>query len=54
MKNWKTTLSAILGLAGQIAPVLGAPVEIGQAVSTLGIFLIGLFARDGHKEQVGG
>ncbi|MBW7956543.1 MAG: hypothetical protein H3C68_01505 [Deltaproteobacteria bacterium] len=46
MKNWKTTLSGVLAGAGQFLPFFGVPVEVGHAVSTLGLFLIGLFAKD--------
>lgn len=49
MKNWKTTISGILGAAGQFLPAFGLPLEVGQAVSVLGLFLLGLFAKDGDK-----
>ena len=52
MKNWKTTCSGILGACGVLFPVLGLPVEIGNAVATLGIFLIGLFAKDNNVTGV--
>ena len=48
MKNWKTTVSGIFGAAGLIFPMFGLPAEIGNAVATLGIFLIGLFAKDSN------
>jgi hypothetical protein len=46
MKNWKTTLAGILSAAGQVLPFLGVPPEVGTAVSTVGLFLIGLLAKD--------
>lgn len=52
MKNWKTTFSGVLAGLGQIVPFFGIPVEVGQAVSVLGLFLIGLFAKD--KSVTGG
>lgn len=48
MKNWKTTLSGILAAAGQITPLFGVPAPVGQAISVLGLFLIGLFAKDSN------
>lgn len=48
MKNWKTTASGILAALGMIFPLLGIPAEVGNAVSTLGLFLIGLFAKDNN------
>lgn len=48
MKNWKTTASGILAAAGQLLPILGIPAEIGAAVTTLALFLIGLFAKDNN------
>jgi hypothetical protein len=48
MKNWKTTLSGALSASGAILPLFGVPAEIGQAVSVLGLFLIGLFAKDSN------
>lgn len=46
MKNWKTTLSGLLAAAGQILSIFGVPVEVGSAVSTIGLFLLGLFSKD--------
>jgi len=48
MKSWKTTLSGLFAAAGQIFPIFGLPVELGQAVSVIGLFLIGLFAKDSN------
>ena len=48
MKSWKTTLSGVLSAAGQLFPILGLPAEIGQAVSVIGLFLLGLFSKDGN------
>ena len=46
MKNWKTTASGILAAAGQLLPMWGVPMEVSQAVSVLGLFLLGLFSKD--------
>lgn len=46
MKNWKTTLSGIVAAAGQILPLVGLPVELSQALSVIGLFLMGLFSKD--------
>lgn len=48
MKNWKTTASGIMAALGMIFPLFGIPAEVGNAVSTLGLFLIGLFAKDSN------
>lgn len=48
MKSWKTTLSGVLAAVGQILPLFGVPAEIGTAVSTIALFLIGLFAKDSN------
>ena len=49
MKNWKTTLAGLFGALGPFAPALGLPAEVGQAISVLGIFLLGLFSGDAKK-----
>jgi hypothetical protein len=48
MKNWKTTASGVLSALGVIFPVIGLPAELGQAVSVIGLFLIGFFAKDSN------
>ena len=48
MKNWKTTLSGILSALGILFPVIGLPVELGQAVSVIGLALLGLFSKDAN------
>ena len=58
MTNWKTTLTGLLAAAGQILSIFGVPVEVGAAVSTIGLFLLGLFSKDlnvtgGTVSQVG-
>ena len=54
MKNWKTTLGAIIGGLATILNVLGI-VEIGtevqMAIVTLGLFIVGLFAGDAKKDE---
>lgn len=46
MKNWKTTVAGLLAAAGQILSIFGVPVEVGAAVSTIGLFILGLFSKD--------
>jgi hypothetical protein len=48
MKNWKTTASGVLAAIGQVLPYFGFPQEVSQAVSVIGLFLIGLFAKDSN------
>ena len=48
MKNWKTTCGGILGAAGTFCPYFGVPAEVGAAIATLGIFLMGLFGKDSN------
>lgn len=48
MKNWKTTLTGILAAAGQILGFFGVPAEVGNAISVIGLFLLGLFAKDSN------
>lgn len=52
VKNWKTTVAGLLAAAGQILSIFGVPVEVGAAVSTIGLFILGLFAKD--KAVTGG
>lgn len=48
MKNWKTTLSGVVAALGQILPLLGVPVPVSQALSVVGLFLMGLFSKDSN------
>ena len=48
MKNWKTTVTGLLAASGQILSLFGVPAEVGSAVSVIGLFLLGLFAKDGN------
>lgn len=48
MKNWKTTASGVVSALGLLFPAIGLPQEVGQAVSVIGLFLIGLFAKDSN------
>ena len=54
MKNWKTTLGAIVGGVATVLNVLGI-VEIGadiqMALVTIGLFIVGLFAGDAQKDE---
>ena len=46
MKNYKTTLSGILAAGGQVLPLFGVPPAVGTAITTVALFLLGLFAKD--------
>ena len=50
LKNWKTTVSGILSALPQLLPLLGFPIpaEVANSISALGLFLIGLFAKDSN------
>ena len=55
MKNWRTTASGVLAalpqMLGILLPVIGVavpPVGVLNGVSALGLFLIGLFAKDSN------
>jgi hypothetical protein len=48
MKNWKTTVAGLIAAAGQILGIFGVPVEVGNAVSIVGLFILGLFAKDSN------
>ena len=51
-KNWKTTASGIVSALGILFPIIGLPIELGQAVSVVGLFLLGLFSKDHNKTGV--
>lgn len=56
MKNWKTTLGAIIGGLATILNVLGIvdiPSDIQTAIIALGVFIVGLFASDAKKPDAG-
>ena len=48
MKNWKTTVAGLLAAAGQILGIFGVPVEVGSAVSVIGLFILGLVSKDSN------
>ncbi len=48
MKNWKTTISGLVAALGQILPTFGVPTEVAQAISVVGLFFVGLFAKDSN------
>jgi hypothetical protein len=48
MKNWKTTASGVLAALGPVLLLIGVPQEVCAAITTLGIFLIGLFSKDSN------
>jgi len=48
MKNWKTTVAGLLAAAGQILSIFGVPVEVGSAVSVIGLFILGLVSKDSN------
>ena len=49
MNNIRTTLSGVLAASGQILILFGVPIEVSTAISTLGLFLMGLFSKDAGK-----
>ncbi len=58
MVNWKTTLGAFVTLLAGILPLLGLQItgEVQAALITVGVFIIGIFAKDsnvtgGTKQQ---
>lgn len=51
MNNIKTTASGFLASLGMLAPFVGVPTEVGQATSVLGLFLMGLFAKDAKSGE---
>ena len=53
MKNWKTTLSGLFAAAGQIGMFFGIPLEVGNGITAVGLFLMGLFSKDNNKSGVG-
>ena len=53
MKNWKTTLSGIFGAAGQIGMLFGIPTDVGNGISAVGLFLMGLFSKDNAVSGTG-
>lgn len=48
MKNMKTTGAGIVAALPQLLIIFGVPIPPGvaQAISDVGLFLLGLFARD--------
>lgn len=46
MRNWKTSLAGAISAVGVLAPAFGVPVNVGEAVVVLGLFLLGLFSKD--------
>lgn len=53
MKNWKTTLAGVLSALGPVLLALGIPKEVAAAVSTVGLFLLGYFAKDFSVTGIG-
>ena len=54
VKNWKTTLGAIVGAIAYVLNATGVvqlTAEIQMAVVTVALFIIGLFSADAKKEQ---
>lgn len=50
MTNWKTTVGAIVTTIGFILKLfkIDVPEEVSMAIVTVGIFIIGLFAKDSN------
>lgn len=56
MKSWKTTLAGAIGALGAYFTTLDGSLHIvGQVLTAVGTFLVGLFARDNNvsSEQAG-
>lgn len=51
MKNWKTTLGGIIAAIPQFAllfGIQGVPPEVWNGISAIGIFVLGLIAKDSN------
>lgn len=50
VKNWKTTISAIIGALAMLAQALGLniPEEVTKGIMAVSIFLVGFFAKDSN------
>jgi len=55
MRNWKTTIGAIVTLLAGILPYVGVELspEVQAAMVTVGIFIIGIFAKDNSVSGTG-
>lgn len=55
MRNWKTTIGAIVTLLAGVLPYIGVELspEVQAAMVTLGIFIIGIFAKDNSVSGTG-
>jgi hypothetical protein len=51
--NWKTTAASILAAVGTILPYFKVPADVCHAITVLGLFLIGLFAKDAGVSGTG-
>ncbi len=48
MKNWKTTISGLLAALGLLFPIIGLPAELGQAISVIGVAIMGIVSKDNN------
>jgi hypothetical protein len=51
MKNWTTTVGGVVAALPQIAIMFGVtavPVDVWNGISAIGLFLIGLLAKDNN------
>ena len=46
MKGWKTTAGAGITFLGSLLSLFGVPENVSVLVSTIGMGVIGIFARD--------
>jgi hypothetical protein len=48
MKSWKTTVAAVIAGMAQLLPTMGIGVnpDVAQAISAVGLFVLGLLAKD--------
>lgn len=45
VKDWKTTIGGLIAALGLGLQAFGIPTEVGNAVAVIGVFILGLFAK---------
>jgi fatty acid desaturase len=52
MRNWKTTLTAVIGAGAALAGGFGfhVPAEVQVAIVTVTVFFVGLFSADAQSD----
>jgi hypothetical protein len=46
--SWKTSVSGLFSALGILFPMFGLSVELGNAVSVIGLFCLGIFSKDSN------